>query len=205
MNNVWEYPEGATPLSQDELFELIPKHVATQQELNAVEQLNVARGLMWLDKKKLSIDLVLTEAFICQLHRRLFGDVWRWAGSFRKSDKNIGVDWLRIPVELRKLLADVKFQMQRQILPVKEIALRFHHSLVYMHLFPNGNGRHARILVDFFLECVGSAPLSWGGHVLSSYAKQTENRSSYIRALRVADQGDFSLLFRFVDLEEHVY
>jgi len=100
----FNYPDGATPLTNDELFDLIPIYITTQGELNAVEQLNVAKALTWLSKQSLTTEEILTESFIKLLHKQIFKDVWKWAGKFRKTDKNIGVEWIEVPIQLRKLL-----------------------------------------------------------------------------------------------------
>ena len=122
-----EYPPGATPLDADELASLIPGHITTQGELNEWEQLNILQGETWARKQRKEI---LNEAFVRQLHKQMFGETWRWAGEFRKSDKNIGVDWLKIAVELRKLFDDVHYQIEHASYPPDEIAVRFHHRLV---------------------------------------------------------------------------
>ena len=143
-----DYAPGATPLDADELASLIPGHITTQGELNEWEQLNIVQGDTWARKQRKEI---LDEGFLRRLHQQMFGETWRWAGSFRKSDKNIGVDWLQIGVELKKLLDDVRFQVANGSLPLDEIAVRFHHRLVAIHPFPNGNGRHARLIADLLV------------------------------------------------------
>lgn len=140
---------------------------------------------------------MLTDEFMRELHRRLFGEVWRWAGIFRQTEKNIGVDPLTIAVELRMLLDDARFWVGHDTYAPLEAAARFHHRLVLVHLFPNGNGRHARIAADIYLEeCFGHAPIDWAaGHDLLT---TSERREAYIAALRAADKGEFDLLLAFV-------
>jgi Fic-DOC domain mobile mystery protein B len=140
------------------------------------------------------VDL-LDEHFLRELHKRMFGKVWKWAGEFRRSGKNIGVEWTRIAVDLRILLEDVKFWIDNNAYPAEEIACRFHHRLVYIHLFPNGNGRHARIMTDLLLEKqFKMKPFSWGSNELT-----TENkvRKAYIKALKAADENKYRLLLEF--------
>ena len=139
-----DYPEGATPLDPDEMQGLKFKHVTTRGQLDHLEQANIQNGLRWLSKRK-NTDL-LNEAFVRELHKKLFGEVWVWAGTFRTTEKNIGVDPRQLAVQLRMLLDDVAFWIDKQTYGYLEIAARFHHRLVYMHLFPIGNGRHARII-----------------------------------------------------------
>ena len=194
----FEYPEGSTPLTYDELGDLKPKHVTSQSELNAVEQMNIAKGLLWLNKRKLAMADILDDEFVRQLHKQLFGEVWKWAGQYRKSDKNIGVDWLYIGIELRKLMDDVIFQIENGTYAYDETAVRFHHRLVVIHPFSNGNGRHARIITDQLLKSLSLPPFTWGGNDLRDYSKQSTVRNQYIKALRKADVGDMSELQLFV-------
>ncbi len=195
MIGVMEYPEGATPLDPDEMEGLRFKHISTRGELDQLEQANITQGLQWLEKQK-SPD-VLNELFVRNLHSRLFGDVWKWAGSFRKTEKNIGIDPIQIAAQLRHLLDDARFWVENETYPPKELAVRFHHKLVYIHLFPNGNGRHARIMADAVLtKLFEKPPMDWaGGYRLEN---MNERRNEYIAAIRAADGHDFAALFEFV-------
>lgn len=186
-----EYPPGATPLDADERASLIPGHITNQRELNEWEQLNILQGEAWAGKQRKEI---LSEAFVRQLHKQMFGDTWRWAGQFRKSDKNIGVDWLKISVELRKLLDDVAEQIAHTSYPPDEIAVRFHHRLVAIHPFPNGNGRHARLMADLRVERLGQARFTWGSRGL---VDASATRKAYIAALQAADARDYVSLIVF--------
>jgi len=192
-----DYPDGATPLDPDEMEGLRHKHVTTQGELDHLEQVNIQSGLQWLARRR-KID-VLDEMFIRELHNRLFGEVWKWAGEFRKTEKNLGVDPLQISVQLRTLLDDVEYWIENGTYEPKEIAIRFHHRLVHIHLFPNGNGRHARILADTLLRReLGEESIDWArGYDLQS---MNERRSEYIAALGEADRGDYDPLFKFINL-----
>ena len=193
-----EYPEGATPLDPNELSGLKFKHVTTRRQLDELEQANIESGLRWLARQRAD---VLTDDFAVALHRRLFGDVWDWAGSFRRTGKNIGVDPVYIAVELRNLLDNARYWAEHKSYSATEGAIRLHHRLVQIHPFPNGNGRHARIMADTVLTRVyGARPIDWaGGHDLQ---KMNHRRSSYIAALRAADREDFGLLLAFVGLRE---
>lgn len=186
-----DYAPGATPLDADELASLIPGHITTQGELNEWEQLNIVQGDTWARKQRKEI---LDEGFLRRLHQQMFGETWRWAGSFRKSDKNIGVDWLQIGVELKKLLDDVRFQVANGSLPLDEIAVRFHHRLVAIHPFPNGNGRHARLIADLLIERLGRPRFTWGS---VSLPDANETRQRYIAALQAADARDIAPLLAF--------
>jgi len=143
---MFDYPEGATPIDEDEKEALLIPHITTLEELNEWEQRNITDAYSWLDSTRRKD--ILSEDFICTLHKKMFGKVWRWAGNYRQSDKNIGLDWTRIPVHLRQILKDVRYWVNHETYPSDEIATRFHHRLVLIHLFPNGNGRHTRVITD---------------------------------------------------------
>ena len=190
----FDYPNGATPLDPDEILGLKYKHVTTRTELDHLEQSNIESGLQWLRNAR-KVD-VLNEGFLRTLHKKLFGEVWNWSGQFRTTEKNIGVDPRQIGVQLRILLDDVRYWIDNKTYPTKEIALRFHHRLVQIHLFPNGNGRHARIAADILLRHLLKAdPIDWaaGADLQSMNLRRTE----YIDALRAADAHDYEKLLQF--------
>jgi len=196
MTNVMVNPDGATPLDPDELEGLKFKHISTRSELDQLEQAAITEGMTWLSNQK-NPD-VLSEAFVRKLHKKLFGAVWKWAGTFRKTEKNIGVDPFQITVQLRNLLDDAKYWVENEVYPPKELAARFHHKLVYIHPFPNGNGRHARIMADALLtKLLNESVINWaGGYKLESMNKR---RDEYITALRAADGHDFKALLEFIE------
>lgn len=188
----FEYAVGATPLDPDEAAGLIPRHITTQGELNEWEQTNILEGAQWaLKQKKREL---LDEAFVRDLHRRMFSQTWKWAGNFRQTDKNIGVDWRQIPVHLRNLLDDAKAQIEFQSYPADALALRFHHRLVWIHAFANGNGRHARLMADLLIQRLGRPAFSWGGQ---SLVAANQKRNAYLDALRSADKRDYQPLLQF--------
>jgi Fic-DOC domain mobile mystery protein B len=189
-----DQPDDATPLTPDEKFGLIAKHVATRGELNALEQRNILKALRWASSRRRGA--VQREPFLVRLHRRMFGDVWAWAGQFtREYNRRIGVDANLVAIELNKLVGDVDAQIAAAAMPADEIAARFHHRLTWIHPFPNGNGRHARLAADLLLEQLGSAPFTWGGRELRA---RGIDRETYIAALRAADRGDIGSLLDFV-------
>ncbi len=194
-----DYPEGATPLDPDELEGLKFKHITTRGELDHLEQANIQSGIAWMKRSKRTD--ILTESYIRELHKQLFGEIWSWAGTFRKTEKNIGIDPLHIAIELRVLLDDMQYWMEHQTYLPYEAVMRFHHRLVAIHLFPNGNGRHARIMADAILiKLYKLSAIDWaGGHDLGS---MTDRRKAYIQALRAADKGDYQPLFTFAGIEE---
>lgn len=194
---MFEGPEGATPLDPDEIEGLKFKHITTRGELDELEQANIEEGLRWLGRRRGD---VLTDDFIRTLHRRLFGQVWGWAGTFRLREKNIGIAPYQIQVQLRMLLDNARFWAENGTFAPLEAAARFHHRMVEIHPFPNGNGRHARIAADTFLEQhYEHPPIQWA----SGFDLQADNvrRDAYIAALRAADAGEFGPLFAFVGME----
>lgn len=154
------YPEGSTPLDPTEAADLIPDYISVQGELNTLEQANIAEAYLWAERANLN-DL-LTATFILALHKRMFGDVWKWAGKQRVSNKNIGVPKERIVQELGILLKDAEYWIQNKTFSADEIAARFHHRLVQVHIFANGNGRHARLITDLLLKKLGYPAFTWG-------------------------------------------
>lgn len=184
---------GATPLDPDEAHGLIPRHIRMQAELDQWEQANVLEGSTWALRSR-ERD-ILSERFVRELHKRMFGNTWAWAGAFRNTEKNIGVDPAQIAVKLRDLLEDARYWVEHNTYPVDEIALRFHHRLVVIHPFPNGNGRHARLMTDVLLKRHGAQAFSWGGANLETAGGA---RDRYLSALRAADGGDYTLLQAFV-------
>lgn len=188
-----KYPAGATPLDPDEIAGLIPSHISNQGQLNAWEFQNVLRGDTWAFASKRTD--ILSLEFMQTLHSKMFGDTWRWAGQIRETEKNIGVAPEQIRVEIKKLCGDVKVQLEHKNLPFDEIATRFHHRLVCIHPFPNGNGRFARVMTDLLLVHNGRERFSWGAGDLIG---DGEVRGKYISALRAADTKDHEPLRMFV-------
>lgn len=188
-----EQAPGATLLSQDDIEGLIPKGIVeTQPELNAWEGRNILEAHDWLKGARIK---PLDFSFLINLHKKMFGKTWRWAGKFRRSWKNIGVDWPHVPEELKKLLDDTVYQIEAKTYSIDEIAARFHHRLVWIHCFANGNGRHARLAADLLLKSLGEVPFSWGRANLSV---PSDVKKRYIESLRLADKGDYSKLLIFV-------
>lgn len=193
---IFHEPDGATPLDPDEIQGLKFTHVTTRAELDELEQANIEQGLAWLARRRSSS--VFEDDFIRLLHKKLFGDVWTWAGEYRRTEKNIGIDPLQISVQLRMLLDNARHWSEYNTFTPLEAAARFHHRFVQIHLFPNGNGRHARIATDIMLEEVYEhPPINWA----SGFNLQADNkrRDNYIAALRAADAGDFRALLAFVE------
>lgn len=187
-------PEDAgTPLTDEEKEGLIPSYITLRNELNEAEQANILEAREWAFARKHD---PLNEEFLKELHRRMYRRVWRWAGEYRTSGKNIGdVDAYRIPTELLQLLDDCRYWIEHETYDPDEIAARFHHRLVFIHCYANGNGRHARLATDLLLRSMACEPFSWGRTSLTSSG---ETRERYIAALHAADEHDYAPLFEFV-------
>ena len=184
--------DGGTELAEEEREGLIPSYITLRSELNEAEQANILEAEEWALARKRDL---LEEKFLNNLHKRMYGNVWRWAGRYRTSGKNIGVDAYRIPAELRQLLDDCRYWIENGIYEPDEIALRFHHRIVSIHCYPNGNGRHARLAADLLLKSMGHERFSWGGKNLVDVG---ETRERYIAALQAADEHDIGPLLEFV-------
>lgn len=190
----YNYIPGQTPLDEAEKRDLIPSLI-TREDLDAFEQENILQARKWLmTKATLSRQDVLTEAFLLALHKRMLGQVWKWAGNYRRTDKNIGVPYYEVPTQLQQLLGDARYWQEHGSFPPRELAIMLHHRLVKIHLFANGNGRHARMAADAYLAKLGEPPLSWGGGDLG---RPEDLRRSYISALQAADGGDYAPIIAF--------
>ena len=175
---------------------LLPS-VTTRGDLDEVEQRNIEEAIRWTIevRRRFSPENVLTESFVLEIHERMFGGVWQWAGTFRRSNKNIGVDNYLIPTELRTLLDDCRYWIANSTFSADETALRFKHRLVSIHCFANGNGRHSRLMADIVVEkLLKQTIFTWGSLNL---IQSPEFRSTYLTALRQADKGNYEPLLIF--------
>ena len=189
------YIPGQTPLDENEKCDLIPSIIA-RKDVDKFEEENIIEARKWLMQKSILTKYdVFSEKFLLGLHKRMYNHVWKWAGKYRKSDKNIGVDYYHIPIELHKLLGDVRFWLENKTYSITDLAVIFHHRLVKIHLFPNGNGRHARLCADIIIAKYGGEKLSWGGN--SDLTKPDEIRKRYIGGLKEADLGDYRAILNF--------
>jgi Fic-DOC domain mobile mystery protein B len=191
-----QYPEGATPLDADEMAGLIPSGISTRSQLDELEAANIVDALNWaLDGKH----DVLSDEFARKLHQRMFGNVWKWAGNHRASEKNIGIAPHDIGASMQDLMKDVRAQIASGQLTAEEIAVHFHHRLTKIHAFANGNGRHARLMTDLLLGQLGREPFEWGA---SDLVHEGDVRTRYIAALRSADAKDYAPLREFLEVRK---
>ena len=197
MGLVLEYIEGQTPIDEDEKEGLLIKSITTRGELDEFEQLNIEKAIQWTLGKKWKPDYILSEEFVKELHRRMFNDVWSWAGKYRKTNKNIGVDKYEIGISLRQLIDDCVYWLKNNTYPDEEIAIRFKHRVVKIHCFPNGNGRHSRLIADIIMQQIFGKPVfNWNKANLN---KKGEARTNYLMAIRAADLGDIKPLIVFAN------
>ena len=183
--------EANTPLTAEEREQLIPAYITLRHELNEAEQINIGQALRWTTTRKRD---VLDQNFLRQLHKRMFGDVWRWAGQYRTSARNIGVDAYRITMDVRQTIDDACYWIEHKTYPPDEIAVRFSHRLVAIHPFPNGNGRFSRLIGDLLAQQLGQESFTWGR---ANLVDAGETRARYIEALRAADNHDIKPLLLF--------
>jgi Fic-DOC domain mobile mystery protein B len=191
---IFRHKRGQTPIDAAEADGLIPP-LTTQGELDEWEEQNIIAGGNWaFSKRVLSKCEPLSEEYLLQLHEKMFNETWKWAGQIRTRDKNIGVPFYTIRTRLRELLDDARYWQEQKTFPFDEFAMRFHHRLVQIHLFLNGNGRHARLVADVLAKKNGEPEFSWGRVNL---ARPGEARAAYLAAIHSADAGDYQPLINF--------
>lgn len=186
-----EDDEANTPLEAEEREQLIPSYITLRRELNEAEQINIVDAAKWLASRKRD---VMDEKFLRNLHTRMFGQVWKWAGDYRKTPRNIGVEAWRIPMDVAQAIDDAKFWVANETYSPDEIAVRFSHRLVAIHPFPNGNGRFSRMVGDLLAAQLGQPRFSWGS---ANLVDPNETRQAYVAALRAADAHDLEPLIAF--------
>lgn len=190
-----EYTYGQTPLEEEEKEGLLIKHITNKKELDEFEQHNIEKAIEWIMGKKFTIDNVLNEGFVLDLHKRMLGEVWKWAGIFRTSDKNIGIDKLQVPTQLYQLNEDCKYWIENKTFKPDTLAIEYKHRIVKIHPFANGNGRHSRLMADIIIEkLLGGTIFSWGKVNLS---RNGSERIQYIDSIKVADKGNIKPLVEF--------
>lgn len=183
--------EANTPITADDREGLIPSYITLRHELNEAEQINIGAALRWAEGRRRD---VLDRDFLSDLHRRMFEDVWSWAGKYRTTGLNIGVEAYRIGMDVQQAIDDARYWVGHATYPPDEIAVRFSHRLVAIHPFPNGNGRFSRLVGDLLAHQLGQPPFTWGqAHLVDA----GETRARYVQALRAADNHDMGPLLRF--------
>lgn len=191
MTGLDEEPDNATPLTPEEREGLIPSHLTLRSELNELEEENILAAALWAFQRRRD---AVQEPFGRNLHKRMFGKVWRWAGTYRTTNKNIGIEYGLIHARLAEAFERVRYWVENETFPPDEIAVRFHHELVAIHPFPNGNGRWSRLMADLLVVRLGQSRFTWGRSTLRN---GDEVRRAYISALRVADNHEIGPLLAF--------
>lgn len=192
---MFEHIEGQTPINEDEMNGLLHPHITLQSELNEFEQRNIQKAEEWILSARFKKEQILTDEFIKTVHKRMFGDVWRWAGHQRNHATNIGVDWESIPFHLKQLIDNCSYWIEYRVFSPDEIAIRFKHEIVRIHCFPNGNGRHSRLMADIIIRNIFQQKMfTWRGNSLQ---KNGSIREEYLDAVRKADHGDIHPLILF--------
>lgn len=185
--------DGNTPLSPEELADLVP-NLATKEELNEWERENILLAREWATSDRTAPLEMMSDQYIRKLHERMFDETWKWAGLYRLTEKNIGVPVHEIRERLMALFGDVRYWIENKTYSPDEIAVRFHHRLVSIHPFPNGNGRHARLIADVLVLKLGNPAFTWGS---ANLVEEGAARTRYLEAIRAADDGDIQPLLRF--------
>jgi len=190
-----EYINGQTPLDEEEKEGLLIPTIANRAELDEFEQQNIEEAMQWVLTRSLNANQILTERFVKNLHKRMYGNVWSWAGHFRKTDKNIGINKWHISSALKTLLDDTLYWIEHETFTPDEIAVRFKHRIVSIHCFPNGNGRHSRLIADIIVNKIYNLPVfSWGADNL---VKKSDARANYLNAIKTADKDNYEPLISF--------
>ena len=190
-----EYINGQTPLDEEEKEGLLIPTIANRAELDEFEQQNIEEAMQWVLTRSLNANQILTEKFVKSLHKRMYGNVWSWAGHFRKTDKNIGINKWHISSALKSLLDDTLYWIEHETYTPDEIAVRFKHRIVSIHCFPNGNGRHSRLMADIIVNKIFKLPVfSWGADNL---VKESDARTNYLIAIKEADKNNHEPLISF--------
>jgi Fic-DOC domain mobile mystery protein B len=195
MGLVIDYIEGQTPIDEDEKEGLLIKSISTREELDEFEQYNIEKAIEWTLGKRWNSNYIISENFVKELHYKMFSEVWAWAGEFRKTNKNIGVDKHQIGISLRQLIDDANYWLANKTYTDDETAMHFKHRIVKIHCFPNGNGRHSRLIADVIISHIFGKPVfTWSRTNLTN---KGEARTKYINAIKTADNGNIELLVSF--------
>ncbi len=195
-DGITDQPEGATPI--DDVSGLLVD-ITTRGELNDAEGLNILTATDWIDKGR--IDDLFTVQFYRELHTKMYDQVWSWAGALRSQTgqtthpgsrpEAVDLDLGRVAMEFHcewEALND-----NSHLLP---FISRYHHALVLVHPFNNGNGRWSRLAADAVIQrLAGRPPLTWATDTL---VVDSDERKEYIAALQAADTGDFQPLLDYI-------
>ena len=196
MTDLFQEPDDATPFDPAQRAALLQTWITTRNDLNEAEQENIVKGAAWARRRRGAKPAdMLTNDYVKTLHKQMFGEVWKWGGTYRQNELNMGIAPHLVPAEMPAMLSDMQFWVDNKTFEPDEIAVRLHHRLTRIHAFPNGNGRHARMMADLLIERLGGKPFSWGGGSLTDVGTI---RDQYGAALKAADNHDLGPLMAFV-------
>jgi Fic-DOC domain mobile mystery protein B len=194
VSGLFQEADDATPLDPALRGDLLQTWITSHADLNEAEEENIVKGAVWGRGRRGNVD-ILTGDFVKSLHKRMFGEVWKWAGNYRQGELNIGIAPHLIAAQMPAMLDDVRYWVKHDTYPPDEIAARLHHRLTQIHGFPNGNGRTARMMADLLIERLGGESFSWGGGSLSDGGTL---RDRYLAAVKAADNHDIQPLLVFM-------
>ncbi|TKT70836.1 mobile mystery protein B [Afipia massiliensis] len=194
MTDLFQEPDDATPLDPALRGDLLQTWITTRADLNEVEEENIVNGSAWARRRRGGAEALLNEGFSKSLHKQMFGEVWKWAGAYRQNELNIGIAPHLVAAEVPVMFDNARFWVENKTFSPDEIAVRLHHRLTQIHGFPNGNGRHARMMADLLIEKLGGEPFTWGSGTIHDTGTL---RTTYISALKAADNHDFGQLLAF--------
>jgi Fic-DOC domain mobile mystery protein B len=190
-----DYIEGQTAIDEEEKNGLLIKSITTRAELDEFEQQNIEKAIEWTMTKRFKAEKIISEEFVRELHFKMFKDVWKWAGEFRRTNKNLGCEWIQVNTQLKQLNDDCRYWLENKTYSEEEIAIRYKHRIVSIHCFSNGNGRHSRLMGDVIVNHIfGQKVFSWGGKNLN---KKSEGRAAYLKSVKQADNGNIKSLIEF--------
>lgn len=195
MTDLFQEPDEATPLDPALRGDLLQTWITSRADLNAAEEENIVKGAAWGRRRRGKATDLLTEDLVKTLHKQMFGEVWKWAGTYRQGELNIGIAPHMIAADMPAMLDNVRYWVEHETYSLDEIAARLHHRLTQIHGFPNGNGRHARMMADLVIERLGGKAFSWGGGSLGDVGTLRKN---YVVALQAADNHDIGPLLAFM-------
>ena len=182
---------GETPIPGDELAALVPHVIDTlaapitradiydleSAVLQDVTETQLAAAL----DGSLTLDDLLNDYFLRDLHTQLYGDIWMWAGRWRQYEVNIGVAPEHIAVELRSAMGNIGYRWERAAdWTPRELGVAVHAEAVRVHPFTDGNGRTTRLLADLvFIAAQDPAELQYDWNI---------DKRGYIEHLREFDR-----------------
>ena len=169
----------------------------SDEDINQAELVGIVEATDWAKRARLNPKEV---KFWQRLHEQMFGQVWDWAGVWRQHEPNIGVPPHNIQPKMKNLQDDLAFWLSDECdMIALELISRFHHRLVYIHPFLNGNGRWGRLMTDVLaVRDLGLSPLTWAAGNDDLRDPDSAVRKKYIATIKAADTGDIHPLMDYL-------